>query len=122
MPPDSLDSLISMQARDQMGQNGSWSLDLRTLCVTTKPARNPNVRRPVTWWISRGGGGSQPPRVAVCAGHPGDCEREYPKNGLICAANSYYLACGDHTFIRKKIHKQAAPPCGDLCAKTEGTK
>jgi hypothetical protein len=122
MPPGIFDSFSSMQARDQIAGCGSCGLDLRILCLSRDPGKIYPRR------CQESGGF----RVAVVVlshrarrgglGYAGDCGRESPKNGLICAANSYYLACGDHTSIRKKIHIPAAPQCGDLCAKTEGNK
>ena len=122
MPPDSFDSSITVQDRDQISSGGDLGLNASKHRVLGKdgersscPGAGNLVDFARRWWFSA-------TARRDSAGHAGDCERESPKNGLICAANSYYLACGDHTSIRKKIHIPAAPQCGDLCAKTEGNK
>jgi hypothetical protein len=68
-------------------------------CALGKTLRDIHITGLGYWWISRGGGGSQPPERQKLRFRW--AERSPSKNDLICAVNSYYLACGFSTPFRE---------------------
>ena len=72
-------------------------------CALGKKLQEIRVTGLARWWISRGGGGSQPPGRQNSLPLTG---RALSKNGLICAVNSYYLACGFSTPSWKRIRRE----------------